>query len=72
VIGEKINGTRRWVREAVLARDVAFIHKTYVKGPIDDVAGDGGFVLAPGAVVDHAKPENMHAMIGSFRKCGVC
>ena len=45
--------------------------EAYVKGLIADVAGDGGFVLAPGAVVDHAKPENMHAMIDTCRKYGV-
>jgi len=43
----------------------------YVKKLLADVAGDGGFVLAPGAVVDHCKPENMHAMIDTCREYGV-
>lgn len=43
----------------------------YVKGLIDDVAQDGGFILATGAVVDEAKPENLHAMIDTAREYGV-
>jgi hypothetical protein len=35
----------------------------YVKRLLDDVAGDGGFILSTGAVLDHAKPENLHALI---------
>ena len=38
---------------------------------IDDVAPGGGFFLAPGVVVDHAKPENMHAFLRSAGKFGV-
>ncbi len=41
-----------------------------MKKLIDDVARDGGFVLSPGAVVDHCKPENMRAMLDSCRKYG--
>lgn len=59
------------VPAATLATGTPQDMETYVKGLIDDVAGDGGFVLAPGAVVDHAKPENMHAMIDTCRKYGV-
>jgi hypothetical protein len=43
----------------------------YVKKLLEDVAGDGGFVLSPGAVVDHAKPENMHALIDTCRQYGI-
>ncbi len=43
----------------------------YVKTLLADVAGDGGFILSPGAVVDHAKPENMHALIDTCREHGV-
>ncbi len=45
--------------------------EAYVKKLLGDVAGDGGFILSPGAVVDHCKPENMHAMINTCRKYGV-
>jgi uroporphyrinogen-III decarboxylase len=41
------------------ARDVAH----YVSGLLDEVAADGGFILAPGVVVDHAKPETLRAML---------
>ncbi len=43
----------------------------YVKRLIDNVAGDGGFILSTGAVVDEAKPENLHAMIDTAREYGV-
>jgi hypothetical protein len=45
--------------------------KDYVKRLIDDVAGDGGYILANGAVLDHAKPENLHAMLEAGREYGV-
>lgn len=45
--------------------------QTYVKRLIDDVAGDGGFILSTGAVIDHARPENLHAMIDTGREYGV-
>jgi uroporphyrinogen-III decarboxylase len=45
--------------------------ENYVKRLIDDVAGDGGFILATGAVLDDAQPENLHAMIDTGKKYGV-
>ena len=42
-----------------------------VKRLIDDVAGDGGFILATGAVVDDAEPENLHALIDTGKEYGV-
>lgn len=45
--------------------------RSNVKKLLDDVAGDGGFVLAPGAVVDHARPENLHAWIDAGREYGI-
>jgi uroporphyrinogen-III decarboxylase len=45
--------------------------ETYVKKLIDEVAVDGGFALGTGVVVDHAKPENLHAMFDTCRKYGV-
>ncbi len=43
----------------------------YVKRLIDDVAQDGGFILSTGAVLDDARPENVHAMIETARDYGV-
>ena len=43
----------------------------YTKRLLDDVAQDGGFILSSGAVVDDAKPENVHAMIDTAREYGV-
>lgn len=45
--------------------------KDYVKRLIDDCAGDGGFVLSTGAVVDDATAENLHAMIDTGKEYGV-
>ena len=45
--------------------------ENYVKRLIDDVAGDGGFILSTGAVLDDAQPENLHAMIDAGKKYGV-
>ncbi|MDE3077396.1 MAG: uroporphyrinogen decarboxylase, partial [Chloroflexota bacterium] len=35
----------------------------YVQRLIDDVAGDGGFILSTGAVLDDSTPENLHALV---------
>ena len=43
----------------------------YVKKLIDEVAGDGGFILANGAVLDDAIAENVHAMIDTAKQYGV-
>jgi len=45
--------------------------KDYVKRLIDDVAGDGGYMLATGAVLDVAEAENLHAMIDAGKEYGV-
>jgi hypothetical protein len=45
--------------------------KDYVKHLIDDAAQDGGFILSTGAVLDDARPENLHAMIETGREYGV-
>jgi len=42
----------------------------YVKKLIDDVAGDGGYILANGAVLDDSTPENVHALIDTGKKFG--
>jgi len=42
----------------------------YVKQLINDVAGDGGFLLTPGVVTNEAKPECMQAMIAAGKKYG--
>ncbi|HXX00656.1 MAG TPA: uroporphyrinogen decarboxylase family protein [Candidatus Acidoferrales bacterium] len=43
----------------------------HVKRLIDDVGRDGGYILSTGATVDHAKAENLHAMIDTGKEYGV-
>jgi hypothetical protein len=43
---------------------------TYVKKLIDDVAADGSFILANGAVLDDSTPENVHALIDTGKAYG--
>lgn len=43
----------------------------YVKKLIDDVAPGGGYIMANGAVLDDATPENFHAMIDTAKEYGV-
>jgi uroporphyrinogen-III decarboxylase len=38
---------------------------------LDDVAGDGGYFLSNGAVLDEANPENVHAMVETAKEYGV-
>lgn len=45
--------------------------ESYVKQLIDDVAQDGGYILANGAVLDDTNPENLHAMIDIGKSYGV-
>ncbi|MBN2550214.1 MAG: hypothetical protein JXB15_13710 [Anaerolineales bacterium] len=42
----------------------------YVKKLIDEVAQDGGYILANGAVLDDSTPENVHAMIDTGKAYG--
>ncbi len=42
----------------------------YVKKLIDDVAADGGYILANGAVLDDSTAENVHAMIDTGKEFG--
>ena len=42
----------------------------YVKQLVADAAGDGGFLLTPGIVVDEAKPECIKSMIDAGKKYG--
>jgi len=42
----------------------------YVKQLINDVAGDGGFMLCPGIVVNDANPACLQAMIAAGKKYG--
>ncbi len=55
------------VPASLLSTGAAADVTAYCKKLIADVAGDGGFVLSPGAVVDHCKPENMRAMLDACR-----
>jgi hypothetical protein len=59
------------VPASLLSTGTAEEVRAYCEKLIDDVAGDGGFVLSPGAVVDHCKPENMRAMLDACRTYGV-
>jgi uroporphyrinogen decarboxylase-like protein len=43
----------------------------YVKRLIDDVGRDGGYILSTGAVIDDARPDNMHALIDTGKSYGV-
>jgi uroporphyrinogen-III decarboxylase len=45
--------------------------EAYVKKLIDDMAQDGGYILANGAVIDDATPENLHAFIDTGKEYGV-
>ena len=45
--------------------------KDYVKKTIDTAGKGGGFIVSNGAFFDHAKPENIHAMVDTAREYGV-
>ncbi len=45
--------------------------KDYVKKLIDVAGKGGGFIVSNGAFFDHAKPENIHAMVDTTREYGV-
>jgi hypothetical protein len=45
--------------------------ENYVKKLIDEVAQDGGYILANGAVLDDTTPENLNALIDTGKKYGV-
>jgi uroporphyrinogen-III decarboxylase len=45
--------------------------KDCVKRLIDEVGTDGGYILANGAVLDDAKPENLHLLIDFTKEYGV-
>ena len=42
----------------------------YVRRLLAEVAGDGGFILSTGIVVDDARPENFAAMMEAGRRYG--
>ena len=46
--------------------------KEYCKKLIDTAAKGGGFVMANGAFFDHAKPENLQAMVEFSKEYGAC
>ena len=43
----------------------------YVKKVIDDAGTDGGLIVCNGAFFDHAKPENVKAMVDTTKEYGV-
>ena len=59
------------VPASLFATGTAQEMEDYCKNLMDIAAPGGGFFLAPGAVVDHAKIENVHAFINSTKKYGV-
>ncbi|RPI34773.1 MAG: uroporphyrinogen decarboxylase [Chloroflexota bacterium] len=44
--------------------------QNHVRCLLDDVAYDGGYILSTGAVLDDARPENLHAMIDTGKQFG--
>jgi hypothetical protein len=42
-----------------------------VKKLIDTCAGDGGYYVVNGAVLDEAKAENLHAYVDTVKEYGV-
>jgi uroporphyrinogen-III decarboxylase len=42
-----------------------------VKRLLDDVAGDGGYFMSNGAVLDEALADNLHALIDTTKEYGV-
>ena len=45
--------------------------KDYCKELIDYVGKGGGYIMGNGAFFDHAKPENIKAMVGFTKEYGV-
>lgn len=45
--------------------------ESFVKGIIDSSGGDGGLIVCNGAFFDHAKPENVKAMVETTKEYGV-
>jgi hypothetical protein len=45
--------------------------KNYVKNLIETVGKDGGLIICNGAFFDHAKPENVKAMVDATKEYGV-
>ncbi len=44
--------------------------EAYTRNLIENIGQDGSFFLAPGAGIDNARPENLHAYIDTARKYG--
>ena len=59
------------VPSSLLVAATAAEVSAHVKRLIDDVGRDGGYLLSTGAVIDDAKPENLHALIDTGREYGV-
>jgi uroporphyrinogen-III decarboxylase len=41
--------------------------KDHCKQLLDTLAGDGGYYMVNGAVLDDAKPENLHAFVDTTK-----
>ena len=59
------------VPSALLALGTPQEMKDYVKKCIDVAGKGGGYIVCNGAFFDHAKPENIHAMVDTAREYGV-
>jgi hypothetical protein len=42
--------------------------KTHCKQLLDDLAGDGGYYMVNGAVLDEAEPANLHAYVDTVKE----
>jgi len=45
--------------------------RDYARKLVEEVAGDGGYIMMTGAVMDEVKPENVRAMIETVKEFGV-
>jgi uroporphyrinogen-III decarboxylase len=45
--------------------------RDHAKRLLEDVAGDGGYFMSNGAVLDEAQVENLHALVDTVKEYGV-
>jgi methanogenic corrinoid protein MtbC1 len=70
IVGQRYQEGTYFLPELILAGEMLNQKEVeaYVKKLTDDVAQDGGYILANGAVIDDATPENLHAFIDTGKK----
>jgi uroporphyrinogen-III decarboxylase len=59
------------VSSAMLALSAPEEVKEYAKHLIETAGKGGGFIMSNGAFFDHAKPENVKAMVEAAKEYGV-